>query len=368
MIQSMTAFARSQIQSTAGSIVCECRSINHRYLEMSLRLPEVLHELEAPVRERIRDSIKRGKVECFLRYQPSEASGIELTVNTVLVEKLCQANELIAKTLAHPAQINTMDILRWPGILQMKEMDLESVQKDVMTLLDDTLAKLVEARGREGEQLKGAGEEGRKLTQPTKPTLPDQAKRRIKAFGNSFESAITKLTTANLIKPYDTIVGRQTIDFSSIDMGNRATESFEDALGTIYLIATGASAQQKKTYAQTLNAIWTDNKSVLEKFTEDVAKIYKEAAPSSEKLYAYFGGYDPDNTIDKAIKTRVPKPFNLEKLARVLHEIRESINILARGGTLPQRNQSQPAQQGAEQPQQQKQPAAQQKQKAAEAA
>ncbi len=154
MIQSMTAFARTQSQSSAGSIVCELRSINHRYLEMSLRLPEVLHELEVHVRERIRHGIKRGKVECFLRYQPSEASGIELTVNAVLVEKLCEANELIAKTLKHPVQINTMDILRWPGILQMKEMDLESVQADVLALLDEALEKLVEARAREGEQLK----------------------------------------------------------------------------------------------------------------------------------------------------------------------------------------------------------------------
>ena len=154
MIQSMTAFARSQSQSHAGSIVCEVRSINHRYLEMSLRLPEVLHELEVHMRERIREHIKRGKIECFLRYQPSETSGVELTINTALVEKLCQANELIAKELKHPAHINTMDILRWPGILQMKEVDLENVQEDVLALLDQTLENLVEARCREGAQLK----------------------------------------------------------------------------------------------------------------------------------------------------------------------------------------------------------------------
>jgi uncharacterized protein (TIGR00255 family) len=154
MIQSMTAFARSQSQSSSGSIVCELRSINHRYLEMSLRLPDVLHELEVLMRERIRHHIKRGKIECFLRYQPSEAAGVELTINTVLVEKLCQANELIAKQLKHPAHINTMDILRWPGILQIEEVDLESVQGDVLTLLESTLVNLVEARCREGEQLK----------------------------------------------------------------------------------------------------------------------------------------------------------------------------------------------------------------------
>jgi uncharacterized protein (TIGR00255 family) len=154
MIQSMTAFARSQCQSKTGSIVCELRSINHRYLEMSLRLPDVLHEAEVHMRERIRHHIKRGKIECFLRYQPSEAAGVELIVNTALVEKLCQVNELIAKQLKHPAQINTMDILRWPGILKVEEVDLEGIQDEVLALLDRTLESLVEARCREGEQLK----------------------------------------------------------------------------------------------------------------------------------------------------------------------------------------------------------------------
>jgi uncharacterized protein (TIGR00255 family) len=154
MIQSMTAFARVQSQSKAGQIVCELRSINHRYLEFTLRLPDVLHELEVLVRERIRHHIKRGKVECYLRYQPSENSGVHINVNTVLAKKLCEANETIGKMLKNPALINPMDILRWPGILEMAEIDLETVQKEVMTLLETGLHDLVEARNREGEQLK----------------------------------------------------------------------------------------------------------------------------------------------------------------------------------------------------------------------
>lgn len=154
MIQSMTAFARSQHQGNWGSIVCEIRSINHRYLEIFLRLPDALHELEAPMRERIRHQIKRGKIECLLRYQPAEESGVELVINTKLVEKLAQANEAIAIGLINPAPINPMDILRWPGVLQTSTIDLEVVQAEVLHLLEQALEKLIEARAREGEQLK----------------------------------------------------------------------------------------------------------------------------------------------------------------------------------------------------------------------
>jgi uncharacterized protein (TIGR00255 family) len=153
MIQSMTAFARTQSQGNWGSMVCELRSINHRYLEFTIRLPEALHELEVLMRERIRHHVKRGKVECYFRFQPSEVAGIDITINTLLAKKLCEANEAIAKMLASPAPINTMDILRWPGILQVAEIDLEKIQDEVMALLEKALHELVEARSREGSQL-----------------------------------------------------------------------------------------------------------------------------------------------------------------------------------------------------------------------
>ncbi|MES2218053.1 MAG: YicC/YloC family endoribonuclease [Pseudomonadota bacterium] len=154
MIQSMTAFARSQQQGNWGSIVCELRSINHRYLEIFLRLPDSLHELEASMRERIRHHIKRGKIECLLRYQAADESVVELVINNKLVEKLAQANATITASLKNAGQVNPMDILRWPGVLQTDAIDLEVVQAEVVHLLEISLEKLVEARAREGEQLK----------------------------------------------------------------------------------------------------------------------------------------------------------------------------------------------------------------------
>lgn len=154
MIQSMTAFSRIQGQGEWGSVVCELRSINHRYLEMILRLPEALHALETPMRESIRHHIKRGKIECYLRFQPNDKLGVGITINHSLADQLCHASEAIAQKLKSAAPVNPMDILNWPGIFQMAEMDLETIQDQVLILLEKALQELVAARAREGDELK----------------------------------------------------------------------------------------------------------------------------------------------------------------------------------------------------------------------
>jgi len=154
MIQSMTAFARTQSQGEWGSAVCELRSINHRYLELSVRMPDALQALEAQMRERIRHHIRRGKIECTIRFQPGDVTGPAITINHHLAEELCKATDVIAKMLTHAAPINPMDVLRWPQILQMAEVDVETIQEEIITLLDKGLQDLVAARMREGEELK----------------------------------------------------------------------------------------------------------------------------------------------------------------------------------------------------------------------
>lgn len=155
MIYSMTAFARAQSQGKWGSLVCEMRSINHRYLEASVHLSEVVRVLEMPIRERIRELLKRGKIECSIRYQPSSAAeGSLFTVNTALVSELCKASETISGLLKESAPIYPTDILRFPGVLETKESDLSELESEVFKLLDKTIHDLVAARGREGEELK----------------------------------------------------------------------------------------------------------------------------------------------------------------------------------------------------------------------
>lgn len=155
MIHSMTAFARSQSQGDWGSLVCEMRSINHRYLEISIHLPEMLHSLEMPLRELIRKYIKRGKIECSMRYQlSSNLAGSMFTINTLLAQALCEASEKIAGLLKDAAPIYPTDILRFPGVLETPETNAELLQDKVFPLVEKTINDLLAARAREGEELK----------------------------------------------------------------------------------------------------------------------------------------------------------------------------------------------------------------------
>lgn len=151
----MTAFARGQSQGKWGSLVCEMRSINHRYLEISVHLSEVIRVMEMPIRERIRDILKRGKIECSIRYQPGAATeGSLFRVNTALAQELCKASETISGLLKTSAPVYPTDILRFPGVLETKESDISELEGAVFDLIDKTILDLVAARGREGEELK----------------------------------------------------------------------------------------------------------------------------------------------------------------------------------------------------------------------
>lgn len=155
MIYSMTAFARTQNQGDWGSLVCEVRSINHRYLEASFHIPDFLRALEMNMRETLRNSVRRGKVECLIRYQPAaNAVNACFKVNTKLAQQLSMAAEQISSFVKHPAPISATDILRFPGVQETAELDVQELKPQVMNVFETTLKELVSVRGREGEELK----------------------------------------------------------------------------------------------------------------------------------------------------------------------------------------------------------------------
>lgn len=154
MIYSMTAFSRVQSQGEWGNLVCEMRSINHRYLEISLHLPEALRVLEMPIRELMRQHLKRGKIECAIRYQAAASSSQHLvSINANLARELCQAAETIGEFLRKPGEISPADILRFPGVMETPESDTKKFQEEVMHLMEKSIKDLLEARAREGEEL-----------------------------------------------------------------------------------------------------------------------------------------------------------------------------------------------------------------------
>ena len=153
MILSMTAFSREQSQGEWGSLTCEVRSINHRYLEISLHLSEALRMFEMPIREYIRKKVQRGKIECSLRYRPSADAGNAFIVNQVLAKELVRACEEVSALLRNPAPISASDVVRYPGVLDSKEADQGMLQVEVMQLVEKAINDLLAAREREGSEL-----------------------------------------------------------------------------------------------------------------------------------------------------------------------------------------------------------------------
>jgi uncharacterized protein (TIGR00255 family) len=155
MTLSMTAFSRQQQEQEWGSLTWEIRSVNHRYLETSVRLPESFRGLENGVREEVRKRLTRGKVECALRFQSEAKISSDLHLNTKLIQQLVQANNEIEKITGTSISLNNMEVLRWPGVIEEQDFDKTSIEKQALSLFSAALDDLVATREREGAELQG---------------------------------------------------------------------------------------------------------------------------------------------------------------------------------------------------------------------
>lgn len=153
MPRSMTGFARQEAQHSWGSLACEIRSVNHRYLEPFLRMQETLRSLEPELREKLKGRLSRGKVEISFQLTLDTQQGEDLGVNEKLASALVESAKSVAAKLDNPAAINPMEILRWPGVIQTRETDVEEIHEAARKLFDKALDQLTANRQREGEEL-----------------------------------------------------------------------------------------------------------------------------------------------------------------------------------------------------------------------
>lgn len=154
MIRSMTAFARSAGERAGAALTWELRSVNHRYLEVFVRLPEELRAMEPLVRERVNVRLGRGKLECVLRCQwaPQQLAALELDRDRLkAVLDACRDIETRSSEATSPG---VMELLRWPGVVREPEPDTGAAQEQALALLDQALEELVATREREGEQIR----------------------------------------------------------------------------------------------------------------------------------------------------------------------------------------------------------------------
>lgn len=151
MIYSMTAFARHEIQAEWGCAVWEIRSVNQRYLETFFRLPEQFRALENTLRETLRQRLSRGKIECSLRIELNQAkSGLNL--NQTFARQVMEALHWI-KTELNDGQINPIDILRYPGVVEDAGVDVDELSQELLASFNALLDDFIAMRAREGEKL-----------------------------------------------------------------------------------------------------------------------------------------------------------------------------------------------------------------------
>jgi len=154
VIRSMTAFARQEADSRLGVLSWEIRSVNHRYLEVSIRLPDELRAAETAVRERLNARLGRGKVECACRYRPAAGTLSPVSVDTERLSLVLTACRDVAGQLEQSVPLNPIELLRWPGVVREVEPDTRPLQEAALALLETTLDELVATREREGGKIR----------------------------------------------------------------------------------------------------------------------------------------------------------------------------------------------------------------------
>ena len=150
----MTGFARRERQGPWGTLVCELRTVNHRYLEASLRLPEELKALDNEARQAIAAALRRGKVDASLYLKAASGSQRSLELDNSLLDELLARVEQVRARLREAAPVSPLELLRWPGVVREAELDAKPVLVAALELLREALAELTDTRHREGQRIR----------------------------------------------------------------------------------------------------------------------------------------------------------------------------------------------------------------------
>jgi|TARA_B110000483_G_scaffold243672_1_gene335258 uncharacterized protein (TIGR00255 family) len=153
MPKSMTGFARVDHSAEWGNVVCELKSVNHRFLDLSFRMPDSLRSVEHKLREQIRKELARGKVECNISIKHNVGSAEQMQLDKEVAKSYIDAAQELSAMLSGDTPLNPLDILRLPGVIGAQELDIEALHELVVKTLADSLDLLGQSRQREGDAL-----------------------------------------------------------------------------------------------------------------------------------------------------------------------------------------------------------------------
>ncbi len=153
MLHSMTGFARQSAESEIGTLTWELRTVNHRYLDVQFRMPDELRPSEQAFRQQVSAVLHRGKVECALHFRRAFDQQAELKLDDELVALVGKRVSELSATLGDLAPLSPLDLLRWPGIVQQLEIDVEPLLTEAGALLGQTLESMAAMRASEGKRI-----------------------------------------------------------------------------------------------------------------------------------------------------------------------------------------------------------------------
>ncbi len=235
MMLSMTAFSRQQLEQEWGSLTWEIRSVNHRYLETSVRLPEPFRGLENSIREAVRKKLSRGKVECQLRFQANDTVQADLNLNHGLIRKLIQANTDIEQITGTSNSLSSMEILRWPGVIQDQSNEGGDIEEQALALFTAALDDLIATRKREGAELKGfltkRIESIRQIVASVSAMMPDIIKRQKQNIIARVEDLNVELEPARLEQEIALLAQKADVD-EELDRLSSHLNEVERVIGT----------------------------------------------------------------------------------------------------------------------------------------
>lgn len=154
MTKSMTGFARTQQSLAEGDIIWELRSVNNRFLELYLKMPEDFRANESRFREMLQQRLKRGKIECFLRFNANAPQAETININLQQTKSLLSACHEVTNLLHQTSEVNPIEVLQWPGVVQESKIDMKPVLAAAEASLEKALDDLLANREREGERMR----------------------------------------------------------------------------------------------------------------------------------------------------------------------------------------------------------------------
>lgn len=202
MLKSMTAFARTDTETTSGILTWELRSVNHRYLEPCFRLPDLFREAEPQLRESLRKYLSRGKVDCVLKWQYSPASAEGLPLNDTILSGLSIAAKKVSACFENAAPIDVMAVLQWPGVIDTESADRKQLCAQAVSAFECALEIMLANRQREGAQLAPLFEQRllsiAAIVASVQKQLPEILNRQSDLIRKRFEDASVELDSTRL--------------------------------------------------------------------------------------------------------------------------------------------------------------------------